>query len=242
MLEDRGGWFNREVVEWFPGFADLCFTEFGPVVKLWMTLNEPRETGVSGYGQSIAQGFNQSRLPAFTSKESALVLGSSNFLGLNIYTAYLTYEDQGLDEVSYLCDSDTASEYSDSWVPSVSDWLDMAPFGLWWGLAWVARHYGPGPLYVTENGFSDFFGNTDDLGRIYYLKHYINQLLKAVTLDNSKLGGYFAWSLLDNMLLDTMKSGLNSLNFADPSRTRTANGFQDDGDICLHQIISCLTF
>ena len=54
------------------------------------------------------------------------------------------------------------------------------------------------PIYVTENGFSDFIGNIDDLQRIYYYKHYINQLLKAVKLDGADVQGYFAWSLLDN--------------------------------------------
>lgn len=34
-------------------------------------------------------------------------------------------------------------------------------------------------ILVTENGFSDRLGNTDDLQRIYYYKHYINQLLKG---------------------------------------------------------------
>ena len=27
-------------------------------------------------------------------------------------------------------------------------------------------------------------GNVDDLSRVYYYKHYINQILKAITIDN----------------------------------------------------------
>ena len=46
----QGGWLNREVVDWFTEFADVVFREFGPVVKKWISLNEPRETAVSGYG------------------------------------------------------------------------------------------------------------------------------------------------------------------------------------------------
>ena len=30
---------------------------------------------------------------------------------------------------------------------------------------------------------SDYLGNTDDAQRIYYLKHYINQLLKGTSLN-----------------------------------------------------------
>jgi beta-glucosidase/6-phospho-beta-glucosidase/beta-galactosidase len=47
---------------------------------------------------------------------------------------------------------------------------------------WLADQYGRDlPIYVTENGFSDRQGNLDDMHRIYYYKHYINQLLKGIT-------------------------------------------------------------
>jgi beta-glucosidase/6-phospho-beta-glucosidase/beta-galactosidase len=45
---------------------------------------------------------------------------------------------------------------------------------------------------------SDNQGNLDDIHRIYYFKHYLNQLLKSVLLDEVNVKGYFAWSLLDN--------------------------------------------
>ena len=35
------------------------------------------------------------------------------------------------------------------------------------------------PIVITENGVSDRIGNLDDLQRVYFLKHYINQLLKG---------------------------------------------------------------
>ena len=44
---------------------------------------------------------------------------------------------------------------------------------------WLKTNYGSIPIYITENGFSDHLGNTDDVQRVYYLKHYINQLLKG---------------------------------------------------------------
>ena len=37
--------------------------------------------------KSEAQGFPESRLPSFTDEESAMILGSSDFLGMNFYTA-----------------------------------------------------------------------------------------------------------------------------------------------------------
>ena len=84
---------------------------------------------------------------------------------------------------------------------------------------WLANEYGRNlDLYITENGVSDNQGNLDDISRIYYYKHYLNQLLKgncakkcfvdkkghpisfsiATLIDGVNVRGYFAWSLLDN--------------------------------------------
>lgn len=48
-LEDRGGWPNRDVAEWFGDYAALVFDRFGDRVKRWATINEPIAIWV-GYG------------------------------------------------------------------------------------------------------------------------------------------------------------------------------------------------
>jgi beta-glucosidase len=40
-MQIRGGWNNREVVEWFGEYAEVLTSRFGDRVKNWMTLNEP---------------------------------------------------------------------------------------------------------------------------------------------------------------------------------------------------------
>lgn len=40
-LADRGGWRNRESVEWFNAYAKVAFEAFGDRVKTWITFNEP---------------------------------------------------------------------------------------------------------------------------------------------------------------------------------------------------------
>ncbi|MCF4100389.1 GH1 family beta-glucosidase [Gillisia sp. M10.2A] len=40
-LEKKGGWTNRDIIDWFREYADLCSRKFGDRVSNWMILNEP---------------------------------------------------------------------------------------------------------------------------------------------------------------------------------------------------------
>ncbi|WP_337870978.1 GH1 family beta-glucosidase [Meiothermus sp.] len=51
VLEDRGGWTNREIVGWFSEYVEVCSRAFGDKVKHWMVLNEPTVFTVLGYLQ-----------------------------------------------------------------------------------------------------------------------------------------------------------------------------------------------
>lgn len=48
-LELKGGWTNREVLDWFSEFVALSATSFGDRVKRWMVLNEPMVFTGGGY-------------------------------------------------------------------------------------------------------------------------------------------------------------------------------------------------
>ena len=324
VLEDQGGWLNSSVADWFEEYADLCFKEFGGLVKMWITLNEPRVTSLQGYGdgsmapgingigttsyisahnqiraharayrlykekftegqggkigitlnihwaepenprnethneasetaiqfalgwfahpilvdgkypavmkdkidaKSKAQGYPSSRLPMFTEEESELIRNSSDFLGINFYTSEIVFpHNEGIEDVSYHNDDDVIMYKDPNWYTSGSSWLMVTPWGLRSIMQWIKSHYGDVDVYVTENGVSDKLGNLDDLHRIYYYKHYLNQLLKSIVLDGVQVKGYFAWSLLDNFEWAkgyTEKFGLHRVNMTDPARMRT---------------------
>ncbi|MDO4276195.1 MAG: GH1 family beta-glucosidase [Eubacteriales bacterium] len=51
-LEEKGGWINRDIVQWYGEYASLLFREFGNSVPFWATVNEPIATYV-GYAQGI---------------------------------------------------------------------------------------------------------------------------------------------------------------------------------------------
>jgi beta-glucosidase/6-phospho-beta-glucosidase/beta-galactosidase len=148
---------------------------------------------------------------------------------VNHYTTELVYptseEDINLSEVSWFADADVSGYQDPKWYSSASSWLKVCPFGIRNLMNWLTDTYGSQwDIYITENGFSDYLGNIDDLQRVYYFKHYINQLLKAVKVDGCNVKGYFAWSLLDNFEWAkgySEKFGLHNVDFDDPARPRT---------------------
>lgn len=49
VMQEKGGWENRDVVEAFGRYAQTCFTLFGDRVKHWFTFNEPIVPVEGGY-------------------------------------------------------------------------------------------------------------------------------------------------------------------------------------------------
>jgi beta-glucosidase len=48
-LEKKGGWKNREIVNWFSAYVEFCIKNFGDRVKHWIVLNEPMAFTGAGY-------------------------------------------------------------------------------------------------------------------------------------------------------------------------------------------------
>lgn len=48
-LERKGGWTNREIINWFGNYVEVCIRHFGDRVTNWMVLNEPMAFTGAGY-------------------------------------------------------------------------------------------------------------------------------------------------------------------------------------------------
>jgi len=48
-LEKKGGWTNRQIINWFGDYVQVCIKTFGGRVKRWMVLNEPMVFTGAGY-------------------------------------------------------------------------------------------------------------------------------------------------------------------------------------------------
>jgi len=49
VLEDRGGWTNREILNWFSEYTEVVTNEYGHKVKNWMVINEQISFIAGGY-------------------------------------------------------------------------------------------------------------------------------------------------------------------------------------------------
>tara|TARA_B100001093_G_scaffold250407_1_gene239894 strand:+ start:3466 stop:4908 length:1443 start_codon:yes stop_codon:yes gene_type:complete len=57
ILEDQGGWTNRDIIQWFSEYVAVCAKHFGDRVKHWMVFNEPMAfTGLGYLGGQHAPG------------------------------------------------------------------------------------------------------------------------------------------------------------------------------------------
>ena len=52
-LDDRGGWLNRDIAQWFAEYADLMFRRLDDRVRYWTTLNEPWVVADGGYMHGV---------------------------------------------------------------------------------------------------------------------------------------------------------------------------------------------
>ncbi|XP_029081480.1 lactase-phlorizin hydrolase [Monodon monoceros] len=174
--------------------------------------------------RSLAAGLNKSRLPEFTESEKRRINGTYDFFGFNHYTTVLAYDLNYASWISsFDADRGVASITDRSWPDSGSFWLKMTPFGFRRILNWLKEEYNNPPIYVTENGVSQREeSDLNDTARIYYLRSYINEALKAVQ-DKVDLRGYTVWTLMDNFEWATgfaEKFGVHFVNYTDTSLPR----------------------
>src|SRR5258708_4195467 len=48
-LDDRGGWLNRDIADWFADYAAIVYKALDDTVEWWATLNEPWVVTDGGY-------------------------------------------------------------------------------------------------------------------------------------------------------------------------------------------------
>ncbi|XP_053327174.1 lactase/phlorizin hydrolase [Spea bombifrons] len=186
-----------------------------PDVMKWQVANK-----------SELQGLHSSRLPVFTEEEKAEIRGTADVFCINIYsTKTITHKTSRFNPASVKEDMDVLEEVAQDWPTTHVNEHRAVAWGLRRLLNWIREEYGDTAIYITENGVStnsepDF----DDTSRIFYFKTYIDEALKAHSMDGVNLKGYTAWSLMDTFGWTfgyTARFGLHHVDFQHPSRPRT---------------------
>lgn len=151
------------------------------------------------------------RLPSFTAEEKELIIGTSEFFGLNHYsTAYVAAPKGQAQTVSmwgnvqaggYFDDQEVELIDDPRWGRTDMDW-GVVPWGLKHMCEYIDSIYKPeGGILVTENGCAvaddDVKVAKNDKFRVEFYQGYVAQLHKAIKA-GCDIRAYFAWSLMDN--------------------------------------------
>ncbi|KAG8650101.1 hypothetical protein MANES_07G002120v8 [Manihot esculenta] len=146
------------------------------------------------------------RLPKFKSKESKLLKGSYDFLGLNYYAANYAKGNAVVDphKPTYSTDHHVHQTHlGQNGEPigekAYSPWFYIYPKGLRYLLNYTKDTYKNPTIYITENGVDEHYkqGLDDHLRKKYYQDHLKN-VLRSIKEYNVSVKGYFAWSYADN--------------------------------------------
>ncbi|KAG1945169.1 lactase-phlorizin hydrolase-like isoform X1 [Pimephales promelas] len=176
--------------------------------------------------KSELQGLTESRLPSFTDKDKAFIQGTADVFCINTYTTKVVrHVTSRLNIVSYETDQDVEKANADGSENTAVNEQKAVAWGLRRLLNWLKEEYGDPEIYITENGVATGTAITvDDTDRIFFLKTYVDEALKAHNLDGVRIKGYIASSLMDSFeWLNgyTVGYGLHHVDFKLSNRPRT---------------------
>ncbi|CAI5533831.1 unnamed protein product [Closterium sp. Naga37s-1] len=166
------------------------------------------------YPPSMRQAVG-SRLPSFSATESSLLIGSSDFIGLNFYTAQFAAEKTVQDGGKVADVANGVAPWMDCHVDmtavspvtgkligerTASSWLHVVPTAIQHMLTWISHRYPSVPIIITENGMSEpnlpsrsLARTLCDDQRVRFYRSYLSSVLQARRYDPLTL---LTWPLL----------------------------------------------
>jgi beta-glucosidase len=158
--------------------------------------------------------------PDFPAADFDLIKQPLDFAGINYYLRAVTKADPANP-------IERATRVRQQGAIYTETGWEVYPPALTAVLLWFKEHYGPTPIYITENGAAFYDpptaidGTVNDPLRIYYLREHILSVHRAIE-QGADVRGYFVWSLLDNLewsLGYTKRFGIVHVDFATLKRT-----------------------
>ncbi len=171
-LEEKGGWYNRDSIQWFENYAKVLFENYGDRVKYWLTINE--QNMMIMVGDSVGTG-----IPEGVNKYQYLYQQNHHMLVAQAKAMILCHEmvDDGKIgpapniSLGYPASCHPKDILAAQNVNAIRNWLylDGYVFGEYNSIAWAflkKRHATP----VIEDGDMDILkqGKPDFIGFNYY--------------------------------------------------------------------------
>ncbi|XP_042480445.1 beta-glucosidase 12-like isoform X2 [Macadamia integrifolia] len=171
------------------------------------------------------------RLPKFSKKQSRMMKGSLDFVGLNYYTAKYAADDVHLrssGNISSTTDSRVSLTVSRNGTPigaaSGSAAFYVYPKGIRDLLIYTKKNYRNPVIFITENGYCELNNSSlsmeealKDDKRVDFYRRHLWYLRKAIE-NGVDVRGFFGWSFLDNFEWNsgyTIRFGVNYVDFKD---------------------------
>nr|XP_023022477.1 myrosinase 1-like isoform X2 [Leptinotarsa decemlineata] len=223
VLLDQGGFLNDSIIDWFGDYARVCFESFGDDVQYWITINEPKQVCIGGYGYGFFPPMVKSQgLLEYECNHNVI---KAHARAWHIYDEEFRSKQGGkigitFDAPATVPATDTSG---DKEAAERRYHFEVVPWTIRYLLRFVKEYYNDPDILITENGFPDDGGLNDD-GRISYIQEYLSHIRDAMIEDKVKVLGYTVWSFIDSLEWMTgyrIKYGLYRVDFNSPNRTRT---------------------
>lgn len=117
-LVQHGGWLNQSTVRAFRTYAEVCFQEFGDLVKFWITINEPNRFG---------DIYNSSSNDTYQAAHNLLIAHASAW---QVYEKHYRSFQRGQVSLSLHCD------WAEPANPFLASHLEAADRFLQFEMAW----------------------------------------------------------------------------------------------------------
>lgn len=234
ILQDKGGWENRDCAKWFAEYADALFRSLGDTVPTWLTINEPKTIVQVGYTYGgMAPGKTDPVAAAVTQHHLALAhglavqaygaSGRSGRIGpaLNLAPAYAAQASSGGDahKAAVLADGVENRAYLDP------IFRGSYPADVLTNLAPDART----ALFLAmrPGDMKTISSKVDLLGVNYYNPVYVDGRGQYLTVKPTSVAG---WEQIQPDALTDLLTRLRR-EYGNPPVMITENGIPDRGDI-----------
>ncbi|KAK7789047.1 hypothetical protein R5R35_010546 [Gryllus longicercus] len=137
-LEDKGGWLNTQMADYFKNYASLLFTLFGDQVKWWITFNEPTEVCTGYVSRDAAPGVV---LPGVGDYKAAHTILQAHAKAYHVYDQKFRSKQKG--RVSITLSSRWLEPISES-----SEDIEASERGMQFELGWFAH-----PIYSKSGDY-----------------------------------------------------------------------------------------